>query len=146
MAASTLVETLEQAKFLARYFDRDDLESATVAVLMDLRMEPDHMGYQYLKRGILHYCDDPAHALAAGIYQILSEEYDFRPNVKQLEQAMRRAINEAWEYRDERVWRLYFYLDCKGRVKKPSNIEFIAGVGQFLELWQGCCKEECYEK
>ena len=54
-------------------------------------------------------------------------------------------IHDAWENRDEAVWRCYFPSNQEGFVEKPSNGEFISRVARFLELWQGCCKGVNYE-
>ena len=140
MAAGALEDTLEQAKFLARFFGEDDPESAAVAILTDLKLPGNESGYHYLKRSILRFYDDPYNALASGVYQHLGEELAFHPNGDQIGQAMQRAIRSAWAEGDERLWRIYFCIGRDRPFKRPSNLEFIAGIAQFLELWRGCCR------
>lgn len=144
--ASTIGGTLKHAKFLARHLNRCAFQYAAVAVLLELEVPTNRIGFEYLKQSIIIYVEDPAQAAMKGIYPTISSLYDPEPTAQQIEQAMRSAINEAWENRDEKVWRHFFRTDRDGNVEKPSNIEFISKIARFLELWKACCEEVTYER
>lgn len=143
---STIEDTLLHAMFLARHLSKCDLRYGVVAILLELGLPAHRIGYQYIKEAILLFYEEPAHLLMNGIYQAVGERIDPTAGEKQIEQAMRSVIDQAWRNRDSQVWKLYFPQDERGRIKRPSNSEFVSRIACFLELWQGCCKEVSYEQ
>ena len=147
MVTDTIEETLKHALFLARHIHKGDLQCAATAVLLELRVPANRIGFDYLKNAIVLFYDDPAQMITKGLYPAVGELYEAKPGSVQVEQAIRAVIKDAWKNRNEKVWVYYFssVIDKNGNLKKPSNSEFIAGIGRFLELWQGCCEEANYE-
>lgn len=143
---STIEGTLKHALFLARHLNKSELQCATVAVLLELGISTKRMGFDYLKKGIVLFCEDPSQMITKEIYPAIGNQYTPEVDTESIEQTIRSAITDAWRTRDEKVWRYFFPTDENGRVSKPSNAEFISRIGRFLELWQGCCKEVAYEK
>lgn len=136
--------TLEHAKFYARHLNMCDPQYAALAVLMELEVATDCDGFDYLKRSIIVFMNRPAIGLKKGIYLEVGRQYSPEIDGDNVEASIRRAIQMAWRIRDEEIWAFYFPTDRNGRVKKPSNGEFISRVARFLELWQGCCEEVRY--
>lgn len=135
---STIEGTLDHALFLARHMPRCNLQSAAVVVLIELGIPKHRLGHDYLKRAIVQFCKDPVQAYSKGIYSEIAAVYGLDANDRSIEQAMRGAISAAWKNRNEDVWKRYFRTDADGKLKKPCNTEFVAGIACFLELVQGC--------
>ena len=55
-------------------------------------------------------------------------------NPEQIDQAIRAAIAEAWNYRDDAVWQCYFPQLIARGMKKPTNSEFIVTIADKLRL------------
>ena len=142
---STIEGTLDHALCFAQRLNNCDLSCAVVAALIDLGVATHRIGFEYLKHAILMYCDEPSQMITKTIYPAVGRRYEPRAGKFQVEQAIRSVIHDAWENRDEAVWRCYFPSNREGFVEKPSNGEFISRVARFLELWQGCCKGVNYE-
>lgn len=142
--ARTIEGTLDHALFLARHLNNCDLQCKALVVLLDLGIPTDRDGFQYLKNAIVCYYRMPRQMITKDIYLEVGRLYDPKAGVKQVENAIRRVIVDAWHERDDEVWGCYFPRR-NGTVKKPSNREFISRVACFMELWQGCCKEAVYE-
>ena len=138
-------DTLYHALFLAQHLSKCDLQDGLVYVLLELQMPSHNIGYHYVKAAILLFCQDPVHLLLTGIYQMVGQKLDPSANYKQMEQAMRSAINQAYKNCDPQVWEYYFHPKGKYKPKRPSNYEFISQIANFMELWQACCKEVSYE-
>ena len=137
---STIEDTLKHVLVMARYLNSSDPQSAAIAVLIDLGIATKSPGFAYLKDAIVLFLDDPIQLVTKGIYPAIGECYQSKPSAKQVEIAIRRAITDAWECRNERTWAYYFKPDRNGKIKKPTNAEFISMIAYFLELWKGCSK------
>ena len=133
MTCSTIEETLDHAAFLARHVGKHDLLSAVNAILMELRIPTQYIGYYYLRDAIILSYTRPAWAVTVGLYSEIARLHGPEINSRQVEQAIRSVIEDAWEMRDKQIWCCYFGAD-RGR---PSNMVFITRIGRFLELWQG---------
>lgn len=142
MVVGTLEETLEHALFLAKYFRKNDLQSVTIAILFELGIDTDILGFEYVKSAIMLYYTTPGQMVMNEIYPSVGQMFETKPNRYQVEQTIRTAIAKAWKNRDDRIWRLFFPVDNNSAIQKPSNGEFITRIAYFLQLWQGCCREE----
>lgn len=142
----TIEGTLKHALFLARYLNKSGLQYAVIAVLLELGIPTQDMGFDCLKNAIILTYDKPIQVLAKGLYPTVGQHYTPEVGEYQVEQAIRSAITKAWADRDESVWSYYFPPEANGKAKKPTNAEFITRIARFLELWEGCCKEVDYEK
>lgn len=142
--ANTIEQTLEHAMFIARHLTHGDCSTVVHLVLYELGITPKNDGFIYLKRAITIRCEDPRRLLVEDIYIQISIEVDGIEDWKYIEQAIRRAIEEAWKECDEEVWGIFFRKTRTGKFSKPSNGDMIARVAWFVELWRGCCKEVEY--
>lgn len=134
----------QRAKFLARNFDKDEIQSLTLVILYDLGMPLNYSGFNYLKYAIPVAFNSPTQIVAKEIYQTVSAFYTPQVETSTLESAIRDAIEKAWADRENNRWWCYFPDHILQRGKAPSNVEFIAAIVYFLEMCQGCCKEGVY--
>ena len=91
-------------------------------------------------------CENRTAKLANGVYLAVGMLTDPITGEKQVEQAIRSAIKKAWKNRDDLIWQCYFPLGSAGRTECPSNRDFLFAVVDFVELWEGFCKEVNYGK
>lgn len=138
--------TLRHAILLARHLSRCGPQYIVVAVLLELGVPAHCAGYTYLKHAILLFHDNPAAILSKGIYPAVGQLFSPQVSQLQVEQAIRKAVDEAWKNREPSVWSIYFPSATDAATKKPTNAEFIAQIAYFVELWEGCCKEVAYER
>ena len=138
-------DTLYHALFLAQHLSKCDLQDGLVYILLELQMPSHNIGYHYVRTAILLYYRDPVHMLMTGIYQLVGQTMDPSANYKQMEQAIRFVINQAYKNCDPQVWGYYFQPRGTCKARRPSNYEFISQIASFMELWQACCKEVSYE-
>ena len=141
----TVNDTLKHVLFQTRHFDRDDIESAILAILIDLRVSTSHDGFEYLRIAILLNYHHPTGSLSSDVYPAITEYCETEVGAKPAEQAIRSAIVAAWKNHDH-VWNYYFSPDETGRIKKPTNAEFITKIARILELWHKCSREAAYER
>ena len=139
----TIDKTLNHILFLTRRFSGNDLESAILAVLLELGLSTQSDGFHYLRSAIMLKYSNPNQRIIKILYPAVGRCFDPEVGANQVEQAIRSTISTAWENRDEDTWEYFF--PANGReAKKPSNGEFISKIACILELWHGCCKEVCY--
>ena len=139
--ASAIGGTLKHVLFLSRHFRSNDLRCRAIVVLLDLGLATTMDGFDYLKNAIVLRYEGPARMLSKEIYPKVGSQYFPEVNDDQVEQAIRSVIKEAWRNRDEKVWGYYFSKDQNGKIKCPTNAEFITRIVYFLVLWQGCSQE-----
>ena len=131
-------EILDHAVFFARHFQLEDPAVVITAMLLELGLPTQNLGYYYLKDAILLSYTRPVRALSLGLYAEVAGIQGPGVTAEQVEKAITSAIAEAWTERDEGIWRCYFDWSC--RYRKPTNMVFVTRLGRFLELWLGCCK------
>lgn len=134
-------ETLRHALFLAQHLNKGDPKDGLVYILYELEMQSHNIGYLYVRNAILLLYHAPAHTLLQGIYQAVIEKVNPSASYSQLDQSMRSVIHQAHRDCEPAIWRIYF----QRRQKRPSNLEFISRIKDFMELWQACIKEVSYE-
>lgn len=137
--------TLGYVQFLARRFDKQDVKAVILIILLELGFSPSRDGFYYLRNAIAVECAEPEKMIANGLYLSISQIYHVFSSDKQIEQAIRNAIQAAWEDGDTELWNLFFPTATGKRTKRPSNKEFITRVACIIELWQSC-KEASYER
>ena len=140
---STIEETLQHVQFLNRHLNTCSLECMIVVVLLELGISTKRAGFDYIKKGILLMCDDPAALITKGVYPEIGKSYTPSVSDLQVEQSIRSAISDAWNQRNPRVWGYYFHNTAGDKPKKPTNAELISKIARVLELWQ-CCQKEVY--
>ena len=128
---------LEHLYFLAQYLSEADLETIVALVLIDLGFPAGRMPYEYLKKAIILFKENPNQLLAYELYPDVAKMFAITSKM-QVEIAIRREVHRAWKNRFEDKWYLYFPNGLTLRDTGPSNAEFIYGMIQVLEIWEGC--------
>lgn len=134
-------DTMMLVHFYSRHTKMFDPYCAAQMVLMELCVPPNCEGHDYLLHAIVERYHNSARTFHEGIYSIVGNYYATGLSVGQMETAMRYVINKAWNQREEDIWACFFPCCNGGRVKKPSNTEFISEIARFLWLWERCCQE-----
>lgn len=126
--------------FLARHFDRKCMYQVVIILLLELGIPRNLDGFGYLAKAITIYREDPTPMNMKDLYEAVAEFYGQTVEDYLVDSSIRNAIRQAWRNRDDDAWALYFPYHVRGRMKKPSNAEFISGIAWVLELWKGCCR------
>lgn len=137
---TTIEDTLRHVQFLNRHLNTLDLQCMVIVVLLELGVATKLDGFDYIMRGIILLCDDPALLITKGVYPEIGKCYEPRIGSQQVERSIRTAISDAWSQRNSKVWG-YYFTDPK----KPTNAEFITRIARILELWRCCQREASYE-
>ena len=144
--SSEIDKPLKHAMFIAQHLCHCDYSTIVTLILYELGVAPRNDGFICLKKAIGMRHESPTRHFENDIYFELSLELDGVEDNDRIEQAIRRAIRDAWKERDEEVWGMLFPRARSGIIEKPSNSDFITRVAWFIELWEGCCKEASYAK
>lgn len=137
---------LLRAKFLAQHLDRHNIRSVILMILYDLRIPLNYAGFDYLTDVIPEACGRSPQLFAGEIYEAVGSRYSPKTAPRNMEVAIRDAIQAAWKVRQIDRWCRYFPEYMLQRRKAPTNLEFLSAVVQFIKLWQDCCeKEASYE-
>lgn len=140
-------DTLKHVLFLARLLKNCSPQCVVVSILMELNIPTKNAGFEYLKRAILLFHENPTLMITKDIYQKIGESCAEAVSIAQVEQSIRQVISAAWKNKDQSAFIRYFSCGANGIVKKPTNAEFISRIARILELWEGCCEKEAdYER
>lgn len=138
-------ETLRYVQFLARRFDKRNVNAVTLLILYDLGFTPSMDGFEYLRAAIEGHLTRRSPFIIKGIYPSITSIQDDDDSWQYIDQAIRRAIKAAWDTREYELWERFIPFSSRKKAKCPSNKEFIARISCIIELWQGC-KEADYDR
>ena len=136
---NTIDGTIQYITSLTRCFRAGDINAAILAILLDLGFSVQCEGFTHLRLAIERKYTCP-HLRCQDIYEAVSSAYDGTTTPCQIEQAIRSAIDSAWNVGAQEQWDLLFPNKQNSRRKRPSNLEFISRVACILELWTSCSK------
>lgn len=111
------------------------LQSAADDMLASLHFRPKLIGYRYLQEALQSMVTHPGQAITKELYPSIAAK--FGTNAKCVERVIRAAIRDAWEQRDDRIWREYFLPDLDGSVPCPTNGAFIIQLAERLSRMCG---------
>ena len=99
-----------------------------------LGFDPDLCGYAPLNVSIPLFAQDPRQSVCKELYaEVARQCFDGAGNSKQVERAIRKSIENAWEHRDPAVWASYHLERTKdGKPAAPTNKRFIAWLARRL--------------
>lgn len=137
-------KTLEHVLFLARRFNKSNVRHVTIILLLELGVQPQYDGFDYLVKAIVLCVQDSALVMMKGLYNLIAEQYDGEMDTHQIEQSIRSALESAWKNGRSEAWEMYYLSGQQCDTKKPANAEFISRLARTIELWMGCC--EAYER
>lgn len=110
-----------------------NLDTELRSILAMLGFKINHAGCVVTEACIKCYLQDPCQVLYSQLYPAV--ERILGKTASSVERAMGRAIEAAWNSRDERIWRMYFSVGRNGKVAKPSNAQFMARIAECLKPW-----------
>ena len=102
-----------------------------LTIMRQLMQRPARYGYQYLISAVQLYARNHMQAITKEIYPALAKEYG--TTGKCVEKAIRSAIAQAYEERDDAIWRRYFPKDRNGVVIRPTNKAFLAHIIRHIQ-------------
>lgn len=109
------------------------LDTELRSILAMLGFKSNHAGCVITETCIKCYLQDPYQPLCSQLYPAV--EVILGRTASSVERAMGRAIEAAWNSRDEQIWRMYFPVGRNGKVAKPSNAQFMARIAECLTPW-----------
>ena len=130
-------KTLDHVLYLARRFKKEDVEQVIMMLLIELGIPTHYDGFDYLVKAVSIFCNDPTQMIVKGLYPAVARQYDRDMESTHIEQAIRGAIQFAWNKHDDDIWMLYFPPGKEG-MKKPTNTEFVSRLAYAVELWKAC--------
>lgn len=113
---------------------RPDLRSAVTNIMLSLNFKTSHDGYMYLREAVLLVVRRQDRSITKELYPDVAAIFGCRG--ESVEHSSRTAIKWAWQRRDEKIWRIYFFPDSDGVMKCPSNGVFISRIAEALRMTQ----------
>ena len=123
---------LKRIVFLAKNFGDYDIKDIIKLCLMDIEMPTDLDGFKYLASAIAFMYANPDSTITKHVYPAVAKEFGCRST--QVEISIRRAIEAAFKYRNEK-WLNYF-----SEIRRVTNGEFICNMVEVLKFWDVCRK------
>jgi hypothetical protein len=137
--------TIRHAKFLAKYLNKCDSQYIIRIVLKEIGIPSGQDGFHYAKNAVILLLENPFETLKNGVYLAVGLLRKPPAGQEQVEQSIRFGIRTAWRNRNQQLWTYYFPEGCQGCKVCPSNRDFLMAIVDFVELWEACCEEVCYE-
>ena len=129
--AARLADMLAEQKEESGEVTAPDIGTVVDNVLRELSFQTHPRGYMCLREALLQTLCEPNQQVTKTLYPTVGKVCS--GNGKQVEQAIRRAINQAWLYRNEEIWNQYFSTRSGDKLTKcPTNKVFIMGVVRHL--------------
>jgi len=112
-----------------------NLESLVTSILRDIGVPANIRGYHYLREAIIIATRDMdvLNAVTRVLYAQLAKAFQTTP--RRVEQAIRHAVEVAWDRGDLDTLQRYFGYTVSNTKGKPTNSEFIAIVADQIQLW-----------
>lgn len=134
--------TLNHVLFLARHFDKRNVQQVIMVLLIELGVPTHYDGFDYLVKAVYIFCTDPTQMIMKGLYPAIARQYNREIDASHIEQAIRGAIQYAWKRHDDETWLRYFPPNPEGLLTKPTNTEFVSRLAYVVELWKSTSLEE----
>lgn len=110
-----------------------DPDSEMRNILARLGLKINHAGCVVTEACLKQYVLDPGQVLSTQLYPAVARALG--TTATQVERSMGRAIEAAWESRDEQIWRMYFPAGKNGKTAKPTNAKFLSVIAACLSNW-----------
>ena len=104
------------------------LRDPTIAMLHELGISIQRLGYKYLTVAVPCYSIDDSQSLTKEVYPYVSQCFGCT-DWHSVERSIRTVILTAWDHRDPEIWNQYF----PNQIKAPSNKQFIAVLAERLK-------------
>lgn len=97
---------------------------AATRLLLTLGIPTKRKGYRCLREAVLLKQRDPGQSITKELYPAVAAACG--SSALRVERAIRCAIEDAWEKRNETVWQLYFPVQTGSTMRRPTNAAFIS--------------------
>ena len=136
---------IRHARFYAKYLNKCSSQYVIRLMLKEIGIPTGKDGFEYAKNAVIMLRENPYDTLKNGVYQAVGLLRKPPAGQEQVEQSLRFGIRFAWKNRILAIWECYFPEGCPGNRSCPSNRDFLMAIVDFVELWEACCEEVCYE-
>lgn len=109
-------------------------DTSIANTLIGLDVSSNRQGFPCLEAAIALYIQTPGISMTKELYPQVARDLD--RSASSVERSIRSCVHNAWDHRNEKVWRLYFRADRNGNVPRPTNARFIANVAEHLRKIQ----------
>ena len=109
-----------------------EIEKELVNILRQLGINPHHVGYSYLKEGILYYFSSK-HIInnMTEVYKKIANKYD--TSISSVESGIRRAIEEGFKNASSEYIKIIFGYTLSYDNVCPTNSIFIIAISDYLK-------------
>lgn len=109
-----------------------EIEKELLSLLRHLGINPHHVGYSYLKEGILYYFSSK-HIInnMTEVYKKIAKKYD--TSISSVESGIRRAIEEGFKNANPEYIKLIFGYSLSYDNVSPTNSIFIIAISDYLK-------------
>ena len=111
---------------LAQCEEMPSVEMEIRRILATLGFRMNHYSCHILETAICMYMENPYQHMTTQLYPEVAARCG--GSATQVEKAIRDSVDGASKNHDPRIWRMYFAPGRNGKIKKPSNTEFISGI------------------
>ena len=136
----------KHAKTIAKDLSRCGKRYIIQIALKELGVRSDQDGFPLARTTILILCENRFCKLKNGAYLTAGALADPPMDNDQVCQAIDRAVKNAWQNRNLKIWNCYFPEGTPGYAECPSNRQFLCAVADFVDLWEGYCEEVNYAR
>ena len=96
-----------------------DLQSEISEILVQLNFKNNLSGFRYIVSGLPVFSENPQQTVTKELYPAIAKLHG--KTGAQVERSIRNAIDQAWQHRDDRIWRMYFAPAPDGSIPRPTN-------------------------
>lgn len=138
---STMIDALTHAQTRAQFLNKCDCTYIIQISAKELGIPSGRDGCYYVRNAARMLMENPTLKLTNGVYIAVGLLREPSAGEDQVEQAIRTVIQEAWEHRDEKIWKCYFPVGEEWKTKCPSNRDFLMALVDFVDMWKAFCQE-----
>lgn len=96
-----------------------DLQAEISEILVQLGFKNNLSGFRYVVSGLPIFAENPQQTVTKELYPAIAKLHGKTGD--QVERAIRNAIEQAWQRRNDRIWRMYFSPAPDGSIPRPTN-------------------------
>lgn len=112
-----------------------NIETLVTSILHEIGLPAHIKGYQYVREAIILAVkdEDKSNAILKCRYDQVAKDFNTTP--KRVEQAIRHAVEVAWDRGDLDTLQRFFGYTVSNTKGKPTNTEFISLIADQIRLW-----------
>lgn len=130
---------LEYILFLSRHLHGCKIRCIVNAILIELDIPVERMGYEFLLRGAVMLYRDCTQRLTKEIYPQVSKSFGGSVGEDTVEGEMRATVKIGWKRGVVEIWEMFFPTPKGAERTAPSNKVFLLKIVRVLQLWKDIC-------